>query len=180
MATNDPVILSFSNTHSCSFWNRSVWLELAESATRRVVLLQLLSIHDEAVSVTNLGVMLLWFILHARAYANCWRSCLYYCHPLRPAHTPTVAVRVQTCWTFKASADQRWHFSQSRKCSKVTEGRHVLHRDIWGRIQTHTLACWYFYPRRNLRYAVATHRQTQVWTFVRLPAHTRAWSMNPV
>ena len=51
--------LSFSNTHSCSFWNGSVWLELAESVAGRVVLLQLLSIHDGAVGVTNLGVMLL-------------------------------------------------------------------------------------------------------------------------
>ena len=40
--------------------NGSVWLELAESAVGRVVLLQLLSIHDGAVGVTNLGVMLLW------------------------------------------------------------------------------------------------------------------------
>ena len=30
--------LSFSNTHSCSFWNGSVWLEQAESASGRVVL----------------------------------------------------------------------------------------------------------------------------------------------
>ena len=49
----------FFNTHSCSFWNGSVWLEPAESAAGRVVLLQLLSIHDGAVGVTNLGVMLL-------------------------------------------------------------------------------------------------------------------------
>ena len=37
-------------------------------------------------------------------------------------------------------------------------------RDVCGRIPTHTLACLYFYPRRNLRYAVATHRQPQAWT----------------
>ena len=81
------------------------------------------------------------------------------------AHTPTVAVKVQTCWTFKASADQRRYSSQSRKRSKVTEGRRVdLHRDVRGRIPTHTLACLYFYPRRNLRYAVATHRQPEAWT----------------
>ena len=81
------------------------------------------------------------------------------------AHTPTVAVKVQTCWTFKASADQRRYSSQSRKRSKVTEGRRVvLHRDVCGRIPTHTLACLYFYPRRNLRYAVPTRRQSQVWT----------------
>ena len=52
--------LSFSNTHSCSFWNGSVWFELAESAVGRVVLLQLLSMRNGAVGVTNLGVMLLW------------------------------------------------------------------------------------------------------------------------
>ena len=47
----------FSNTHSCSFWNGSVWLELAESATGGVVLLQLLSKRDGAVGVTNLDAM---------------------------------------------------------------------------------------------------------------------------
>ena len=58
------------------------------------------------------------------------------------AHTPTVAVKVQTCCFFKASADQRRHSSQSRKRSKFTEGRHVvLHRNVCGRIPTHTLAC---------------------------------------
>ena len=73
---------------------------------------------------------------YARAYADCRRSCWYFCRRLRPAcgayapgiraHTPTVAVKVQTCWTFKASADQRRHSSQSRKRSKVTEGRCVV------------------------------------------------------
>ena len=102
---------------------------------------------------------------YTRAYADCRRSCLYFCRRLRPAHTPTVAVKVQTCWTFKASADQRRHSSQSRKRPKVTEGRRVvLHRDVCGRIPTHTLACLYFNPRRNLCYAVATHRQPQAWT----------------
>ena len=81
-------------------------------------------------------------------------------------HTLTVAVKVQTYWTFKASADQRWHSSQSRKRPEVTEGRHVvLHRNVCGRIPTHTLACLNFYTRRNLHYAVATRRQTQAWTF---------------
>ena len=51
---------SYLSFHSCSFWNGSVWLELAESAAGRVVLLQLLYIHDGAVGVTNLDVMLLW------------------------------------------------------------------------------------------------------------------------
>ena len=114
-----------------------------------------------------------WFIklglysmrAYTRAYADCRRSCLYFCRRLRRVHTPTVAVKVQTCWTFKASADQRRHSSQSRKRSKVSEGRRVvLHRKVCGRIPTHTLACLYFYPRCNLRYAVATHRQPQAWT----------------
>ena len=60
---------------------------------------------------------------------------------------------------------QRRHSSQSRKRSKVTEGwRVVLYRDVCGRIPRHTLACLYFYPRRNLRYAVAMRRQSQAWT----------------
>ena len=103
------------------------------------------------------------FILHARVCARILRhSCLYFCRRLRPAHTPTVAVKVQTCWTFKASADQRRHSSQPRKHSKVTEGRRVvLHRDVCGCIPTHMLTCLYFYPRRNFRYVVATHRQPQ-------------------
>ena len=103
---------------------------------------------------------------YTRTYADSRRSCSYFCRRLRiRAYTPTVAVKVQTCWTFKASADQRRHSSQSRKRSKVTEGRRVvLHRDVCGRIPTHTLACLYFYPRRNLRYAVAKRRQPQAWT----------------
>ena len=40
-----------------------------------------------------------------------------------------------------------------------SEGRRgVLHGDVYGRIPT-----LYFYPRRNLRYAVATRRQPQAW-----------------
>ena len=46
-------------------------------------------------------------------------------------------------------------------------------------VYTNTLACLYFYPRRNLRYTVAMHRQPQAWIFAPLPAHTRAWSINP-
>ena len=115
------------------------------------------------------------FILHARvcarirAHTPTVGAAVYTsvagCAQRIRAHTPTVAVKVQTCWTFKASADQRRYSSQSRKRSKVTEGqRVVLHRDVCGRIPTHTLACLYFYPRRNLRYAVPTRRQSQAWT----------------
>ena len=53
-----------------------------------------------------------------------------------------------------------------RKRSKVTESRQIgLHIDICGHISTHTLMGLYFYPRRNLCYAVATQRQMQAWTF---------------
>ena len=127
------------------------------------------------------------FILHARvcarirAHTPTVGAAVYTsvagCAQRIRAHTPTVAVKVQTCWTFKASADQRRHSSQSRKHSKVTEGRRVvLHRDVCGRIPTHMLACLYFYTRRNLRYAVGTHRQPQAWTSA--PA-AGAWSINP-
>ena len=51
--------LNFSNTHWCSFPNGSVWLGVAESAAGRVVLLQLLSMHDGAVGMRDLDVMLL-------------------------------------------------------------------------------------------------------------------------
>ena len=63
--------MSFSNTHLCSILYGSVWLELAESAAGRVVLLQLLSIHDGAVGVTNLDVMLLWWCPLNTEYAPC-------------------------------------------------------------------------------------------------------------
>ena len=52
--------LILSNTYWCLFPNGSVWSEVAKSAAGRVVLLQLLSIHDGAVDTRDLGVMLLW------------------------------------------------------------------------------------------------------------------------
>ena len=56
-------------------------------------------------------------------------------------------------------------FQPIMKAPQVTKGRSVvLHWDVCGHIPTHTLACLYFYPRRNVRYAVATHRQPQAWT----------------
>ena len=112
---------------------------------------------------------------YTRAYADCRRNCLYFYRRLRPAHTHAYADcrrQIQTYWTFKASADQRRHHSQSRKRSKVTEGRRVvLHRDVCGRIPTHTLACLYFDPRRT---GIRKRRYLR-----RLQAHTRAWSINP-
>ena len=51
-----------SNTYWCSFTYGSVWLEVAESAAGRVVLLQLFSIHGGAVGMKDLDVMLLWVI----------------------------------------------------------------------------------------------------------------------
>ena len=50
----------FFNIHWCSFPNGSVWLEVAESVSERVVLLQQLSIHDGTVAMRGLGIMLLW------------------------------------------------------------------------------------------------------------------------
>ena len=100
------------------------------------------------------------------------------------AHTPTVCAAV---YTPVASCAQRIRqlspskfkhvelsrpvqaragISANQGSAEVTEGRHiVLHRDICGRIPMHTLVCLYSHPRCNLRYAVAMHRQTQVWTF---------------
>ena len=111
------------------------------------------------------------FILHARicarisASADCRRSCLYFCRRLRPAHTRAYADCRRQSSNMLNFQDQRRHSSQSRKRSKVTDGRRVvLHRDVCGDIATHTLACLYFYPRRNLRYAVAMRRQPQAWT----------------
>ena len=57
------------------------------------------------------------------------------------AHTVTVAIQVQTCWTFKANEGQSWYCSQSQK----TEGREVgLDMDVCGCIPRHKLACLYF------------------------------------
>ena len=96
------------------------------------------------------------------------------------AHTPTVADKVQTCWTFKASADQRRHSSQSRKRSKVTEGRRVVligtYVDVYRRIRSplytfiHGATCAMQWRRTGSR----KHGHLR-----RLPAHTRAWSINP-
>ena len=100
-----------------------------------------------------------------RAYADCRRSCLYFCRRLRPAHKRAYADCRRQSSNMLNFQGQRRPASQSRKRSKVAEGRRVvLHRDVCGRIPTHTLACLYFYPRRNLRYAVATRRQPQAWT----------------
>ena len=58
---------------------------------------------------------------------------------------------------------QRKHSSQSRKRPKVTEGRRVgTYADVYRRIRSPVIIL-YFYPRRNLRYAVATRRQP-AWT----------------
>ena len=105
---------------------------------------------------------------YTRAYADCRRSCLYFCRRLRPAHTRVYArIRRQSSnmLNFQGQRRPAQAFQQPRKRSKVTQGRRVvLHRDVRGRIPTHTLACLYFYPRHNLCYAVATHRQPHAWT----------------
>ena len=52
--------LILSNTHWCSFSTGSVKSKVAESPAGKVVLLHLLSIHDGAVGMMDLDVMLLW------------------------------------------------------------------------------------------------------------------------
>ena len=96
------------------------------------------------------------------------------------AHTPTVADKVQTCWTFKASADQRRHSSQSRKRSNVTEGWRVVligtYADVYRRIRSpvytfiHGATCAMQWRRTGSRKRGHLRR---------LPTHTRAWSINP-
>ena len=118
---------------------------------------------------------------HTCTYADCRRSFLYTCRRLRPAHTRGHAdCRRQSSNMLNFQGQRRpAQASQSRKRSKVTartDMHVVLHRDVCGRMPTHTFACLYFYPRRNLRYAEATHRQTQAWTFA--PA-ADAWRINP-
>ena len=96
------------------------------------------------------------------------------------AHTPTIAVKVQTCWTFKASADKRRHSSQSRKRSKVTEGRRVvLHRDVCGLYRCIRSPVYTFIHGATCamqwRCTGSRKRGHLRW----LPAHMRAWSINP-
>ena len=102
------------------------------------------------------------------------------CAPSIRAHTPTVTVKVQTCWTFEASAEQHKHSSQSRKRSKVTESRRIVwHRDVCGRIPTHTLACLYFIHGAT---CAMQWRRTGIRKrgyLRRLPAHMGVWSINP-
>ena len=107
---------------------------------------------------------------YTRVYADCRHSCLYFCRRLRPAHTrayarirrlsPSKFKHVELSWPAQTCAGIPANHESAR--APVTEGRRVvLYRDVCGRIPAHTLACLYFYPRRNLRYAVASHRQTQ-------------------
>ena len=118
------------------------------------------------------------FILHARvcariraytrAYADCRRSCLYFCRRLRPAHTRAyVDCRRQSSNLLNFQGQHR-PAQAFQPITKALQGHRGLtrgsDRDVCGRIPTHTLACLYFYPRRNLRYAVAMHRQPQAWT----------------
>ena len=49
-----------SNTYWCSLPNGSIWLEVAESAAGRMVLLQILSIHGGTVGMKDLDVMHQW------------------------------------------------------------------------------------------------------------------------
>ena len=105
---------------------------------------------------------------YTRAYADCRRSCLYFCRRLRPAHTRAYAdCRRQSSNLLNFQGQRRppQAFQPITKALQCHRGlTRCSDRDVCGRIPTHTLACLYFYPRRNLRYAVATHRQPQAWT----------------
>ena len=105
---------------------------------------------------------------YTRADADCRRSCLYFCRRLRPAHTRAYADCRRQSSNLLNFQGQRRPPQAFQPITKALQGHRGLtrcsDRDVCGRIPTHTLACLYFYPRRNLRYAVATHRQPQAWT----------------
>ena len=115
------------------------------------------------------------FILHASVYARIRQlSAQLFCRQLCPAYTCAYAdCRRQSSNMLNFQGQRRpaqafQPITKALQGHQVTEGRCVvLHRDIYGRIPTHTLTCLYFYPRRNLRYAVAMHRQPQAWTSAR-------------
>ena len=104
---------------------------------------------------------------YTRANADCRRSCLYFCRRLRPAHTRAYADCRRQSSNLLNFQGQRRPAQAFQPITKALQGHRGptrrSDRDVCGRIPTHTLACLYFYPRRNLRYAVATHRQPQAW-----------------
>ena len=105
------------------------------------------------------------------------------------AHTPTVGAVV---YTSVAGCAQRIRAQLSRpaqtsagisanheSASRSTRADALFCIGPYADVYTDTLACLYVYPRRNLRFTVAMHRQAQACIFAPLPAHTRAWSINP-
>ena len=104
---------------------------------------------------------------YTSAYADCRRSCLYFCRRLRPANTRAYVDCRRQSSNLLNFQGQRRPAQAFQPITKALQGHRGLtrcsDRDVCGRIPTHTLACLYFYPRRNLRYAGATHRQPQAW-----------------
>ena len=120
---------------------------------------------------------------YTRAHADCRRRCLYFCRRLRPAHTRAYADCRRQSSNLLNFQGQRRPAQAFQPITKALQGHRGLtrcsDRDVCGRIPTYTLACLYFYPRRNLRYAVATHRQPRAWTSAPAAGAMRAWSINP-
>ena len=95
---------------------------------------------------------------------------------LKPVYTPcarihtntraTVALKVQTCLTFKAAQTSAGIPANHESCPRSPRADTLvcigMYADVYRRIRSR---CLYLYPRHNLHYAVATHRQTQAWTF---------------
>ena len=108
------------------------------------------------------------FILHARVYARIRRLSAQLFILLSPV-APSAYARIRRLSPTKFKLVELSRPAQAfQPITKALQGHRGLtrcsDRDVCGRIPTHTLACLYFYPRRNLRYAVATHRQPQAWT----------------
>ena len=86
------------------------------------------------------------------------------------AHTPTVAVKVQTCWTFNMPA-------------QTSAGTPANHGSAPRSPRADALFCIGTYADvyRRIRSPVYTfiHGATCGMHMRRLPAHTRAWSINP-
>ena len=108
--------------------------------------------------------------MHTRPYAECRRSCLYFCRRLRPAHT--------RCWTSKASADPRWHSRQSKKKDPRSPRADTLfcigmYADVYRRIRS--LAYTFIHDAPcAMQWRSTGRRKCGYWR--RLPAHTGAWA----
>ena len=108
------------------------------------------------------------FILHARVYARIgWLSAQLFILLSTVVPSAYADCRRQSSNLLNFEG-QRRPAQAFQPITKALQGHRGLtrcsDRDVCGRIPTHTLACLYFHSRRNLRYAVATHRQPQAWT----------------